>query len=66
VDHTGYVRLQLSRDDIPLTRRLRLWGMFNSDLEYAVGTRYILNKYLSASAHYDSDMGLGAGLVLTY
>ncbi|HLP92491.1 MAG TPA: multicopper oxidase domain-containing protein [Saprospiraceae bacterium] len=66
VDHTGYARLQLSREDIPVTRRLRLWGMFNSDLEYAIGTRYIISKYLSASAHYDSDMGLGAGVVLTY
>ncbi|MDR7130637.1 CopA family copper-resistance protein [Algoriphagus sp. 4150] len=66
VDHTGYVRLQLRRDDIPLTKRARLWGMVNSDLEYAVGARYILTKYISASSHYDSDMGLGAGITFTY
>ncbi len=66
LDHTGYVRLQLRRDDIPITKRARLWAMVNSDLEYAVGTRYILSKYLSASSHYDSDMGLGVGLTFTY
>jgi len=66
VDHTGYVRLQLSRHDIPITKRARLWGMVNSDLEYAFGARYILTKYISASSHYDSDMGLGIGAVFTY
>lgn len=66
VDHTGYVRVQLSRDDIPITNRLRLWGMFNTDLEYSVGARYILNKYISASTHYDSDMGFGLGLTVNY
>jgi FtsP/CotA-like multicopper oxidase with cupredoxin domain len=66
VDHTGYVRLQLSRDDIPVTKRLRLWGMFNTDLEYAVGAKYIINKYLLASTHYDSDMGFGIGLTVQY
>lgn len=66
VDHTGYVRLQLSRHDIPITKRARLWGMVNSDLEYAVGARYIITKYISASSHYDSDMGLGIGATFTY
>ncbi len=66
VDHTGYVRLQLSRHDIPITKRARLWGMVNSDLEYAFGARYIVTKYISASSHYDSDMGLGIGAMFTY
>jgi hypothetical protein len=66
VDHTGYVRLQLKREDIPITKRLRLWGMYNTDLEYNFGTKYILTKYISASTHYDSDMGFGAGLTFTY
>lgn len=65
-DHTGNMRLQVSRDDIPVTSRLRLWGMYNSDFEYAAGARYVLTKYISASVHYDSDMGVGAGLVLHY
>lgn len=66
VDHTGNVRLSLSRDDIPITSRLRAWGMLNSDLEYSAGLKYILTKYISISSHYDSDMGLGAGLTITY
>ncbi len=66
VDNTGYVRLQLSRNDIPITKRTRLWGMVNSDLEYAFGARYIITKYISASSHYDSDMGLGIGAMFTY
>ncbi|MFT4154231.1 multicopper oxidase domain-containing protein [Parafilimonas sp.] len=66
IDHTGNVRMQLSREDIPLTPRLRASFMVNSDREYSAGGRYILAKYFSASAHYDSDMGWGAGITFTY
>jgi hypothetical protein len=66
IDHTGKVRLQFRRDDLAITKRLRLWGMVNSDIEYNIGARYILSKYLSASTHYDSDMGYGIGLTFTY
>ncbi len=66
VDHKGYVRLQFERNDIPLSSRLRLWGRLNSDLEYSVGAKYILSKYLAASTHYDSDMGFGLGLAFIY
>lgn len=66
IDHTGNVRIQMTRDDIPLTKRLRLWATVNTDIEYSVGTRYILTKYLSLSSHFDSDMGIGAGLTFTY
>ncbi len=66
LDHTGYFRIQFRRDDIPLTRRLRLWAMWNTDHEFATGARYILTKYVSASTHYDSDMGAGIGLTVTY
>jgi FtsP/CotA-like multicopper oxidase with cupredoxin domain len=66
VDHTGNIRLQISREDIALSRRLRLNFMFNSDREYQIGGRYILTKYLALSGHYDSDMKLGAGLAFTY
>jgi CopA family copper-resistance protein len=66
VDHTGYFRIQLIRDDIPLTPRLRASFIVNTDREYMVGGRYILTKYFSVSTHYDSDMGLGAGITFTY
>ena len=66
VDGLGKVRLQLMREDIPIASRLRFNFMVNTDKEYMAGFRYILNKYLSLSTHYDSDMGLGAGLAITY
>jgi CopA family copper-resistance protein len=66
VDGNGKFRLQLSREDIPVTRRLRFNVMVNSDKEYMAGFRYIFTKYLSLSTHYDSDMGLGAGMTITY
>jgi hypothetical protein len=66
LDHDGQFRMQLSREDIAVTNRLRLGFMVNSDREYMVGGRYILTKYIALSSHYDSDMGLGVGLVITY
>ena len=66
VDGEGKFRLQLSREDIPLTSRLRLAVMGNTDKEYMVGMSYILTKWMSISTHYDSDMGYGAGLTITY
>lgn len=66
VDSDGKFRFQLSREDIALTKRLRLNMMLNTDKEYMLGLRYIATKYVSLSSHYDSDMGLGAGITLTY
>ena len=66
VDHKGNVRFQLMREDIPVSKRLRFQFMVNTDKEYMAGFRYITTKYISLSTHYDSDMGYGAGLTLTY
>ncbi len=66
IDGDGKFRFQLSREDVPVTSRLRFNMMINTDKEYAAGFRYILTKYFSLSTHYDSDMGLGAGITLTY
>ncbi|MBI1342447.1 MAG: multicopper oxidase domain-containing protein [Terrimonas sp.] len=66
VDGNGKFRFQLSREDISVTPRLRFNWMINTDKEYAAGLRYILTKYISLSTHYDSDMGYGAGLTITY
>lgn len=66
VDTDGRLRFQLSREDIPLTRRLRAQFMANTDREYMAGFKYILTNYISLSTHYDSDMGFGAGLTLHY
>jgi len=66
VDGDGKFRFQLSREDLPVTSRLRFNMMINTDKEYMAGLRYILTKYISISTHYDSDMGLGAGLTFNY
>jgi len=66
IDGNGKLRFQLSREDIPVTSRLRFNMMINTDKEYMAGFRYILTKYFSLSTHYDSDMGVGGGITLTY
>lgn len=66
IDTDGRLRAQLSREDIPLTSRLRMNFLVNSDKEYMAGFRYIATKYISLSTHYDSDMGFGAGFTITY
>jgi hypothetical protein len=65
-DLDGKMRFQLMREDIPVSPRLRANFMANTDKEYALGLRYIVTKYLNLSTHYDSDMGLGAGITITY
>ncbi len=66
MDFDGKFRFQLSREDIPITKRLRASIMLNTDKEYMLGFRYIITKYISASTHYDSDMGFGMGVTFTY
>ncbi|MBZ4187538.1 multicopper oxidase domain-containing protein [Niabella beijingensis] len=66
VDNRGIVRVELSREDIPLTRRLRGSFSFDTQREYMGGLRYIINRNLSVSANYNTEYGLGGGLVLTY
>jgi hypothetical protein len=66
VDMEGKLRMQLFREDIPLSKRLRMNMMVNTDKEYMIGLRYIATKYFSVSTHYDSDMGYGVGINITY
>jgi CopA family copper-resistance protein len=66
VDGNGKFRFQLGREDVTVTPRLRFSLMANTDKEYMAGFRYIVGKYFSLSTHYDSDMGLGAGITITY
>jgi len=62
----GNVRLQLMREDIPVSKHLRLGFMVNTDKEYMVGLGYVLNKNFGIRSHYDSDMGFGVGLNVSY
>ena len=66
VYHDGIVRLSLMREDIPISKRLRGGFMVNTDFEYMAELRYIINKNIGIRTHYDSDMGFGAGIALTY
>ena len=66
IDTDGKVRLQLERDDIPLTSRLRLSFSLNTDQDYSVGLHYILTSHLSVSTNYDKNLHWGVGLMLTY
>ncbi len=62
----GNVRFQLERMDIPVSKRIRMDLMWNTDKEYMAGLRYIIKRNLSVRTHYDSDMGFGIGLNLNY
>jgi len=66
VFHNGDVRLQLTREDIPISKRVRAGIMLNTDKEFMVDLRYIILRNLSVRTHYDSDMGFGLGLSLNY
>ena len=60
------IRFQLMREDIPITPRLRMAFMVNTDKEYMGGFKYIISRNLAISTHYDSDMGIGVGVNLSY
>ena len=66
IDHTGKTVLELSREDIPISKRIRGSISVNSDREFTTGLHYIVQKWLSISGNYDNEMGWGAGLMLTY
>ncbi|WP_445457568.1 multicopper oxidase domain-containing protein [Flavobacterium sp. HNIBRBA15423] len=66
VYHDGNVRAQLMREDIPLSKRLRMAFMVNTDKEYMAGFKYIVGKNMGITTHYDSDMGIGFGINLNY
>lgn len=66
VDHNGKVRLELGREGIPLSPRMRGNFSVNSNQEYDFGLKYILQKWVSVSTNYDSEFGFGAGLTFMY
>jgi len=66
VYHDVNVRVQLRREDIPLSKRFRAAFMVNTDREYMFGLNYIASKNLGFRTHYDSDMGFGVGLTFNY
>lgn len=66
VDQKGEVRFQLSRNDISLTKRLRLSLSGNTDKEYNIDFDYSIGKRFYIHASYDSDYKYGAGLTVLW
>lgn len=66
IDTDAKVLLQLERDDIPLSSRLRMNLMANTDKEYTVGLRYIVTPYWGIALNYDSELKFGVGVALNY
>ena len=66
VDNTGRLRLQLERRDLPLSNNFFFDWRINTDKEYTVNFRYMVSKYFSISANYDSDYKWGTGLTWHY
>ncbi len=62
----GNFRLQFERMDIPVSERLRMNLMWNTDKEYMAGFRYIIKRNFGLTTHYDSDMGIGFGVNINY
>lgn len=66
LDHLGNARFQLSRSDMPVTRRLRLSLVGNTDWEYNIDFDYNIGKRFYIHASYDSDYKYGAGLTVLW
>lgn len=66
IDHTGKLRLQLERRDLPLSNNFFFDFRVNTDKEYNVAARYMVAKSFSISTNYDSDYKWGIGLTWHY
>lgn len=66
VNTKGKFRLQLAREDMALTKRLRFDGYWNTDKEWQLGLRYILRSRWQISGNYYNHYGFGAGVTYNY
>lgn len=66
VDHKGELRFQLTRNDIPITRRLRLSISANTDKEFNIDFDHNIGKRFYIHASYDSDYKYGTGLTILW
>jgi FtsP/CotA-like multicopper oxidase with cupredoxin domain len=69
VDSDGEARISLDRE-LMLTPRLGIFGEVEydtrDDWSYQAGMSYLLSEYLSATALWDSEYGLGAGVTIRF
>ncbi len=66
IDHRGDVRFQIARNDIPITKRLRLSLVANTDKEYNIDFDYYIHKYIAIHGSYDSDYKFGTGITFLW
>jgi FtsP/CotA-like multicopper oxidase with cupredoxin domain len=66
VNTKGRFRLQLTREDLAISRRLRFDAMWNTDKEYQLGLRYVVAKRWQLSGNYYNQYGLGGGITFSY
>lgn len=66
LDHRGELRLQVTRNDIPVTKRLRLSLVGNTDREFNIDFDYYVHKYIAIHVSYDSDYKFGTGLTFLW
>ncbi|MEQ1604007.1 MAG: multicopper oxidase domain-containing protein [Pyrinomonadaceae bacterium] len=66
VNTKGDLRLQLSREDIAVSKRMRFDAMWNTDKEYDLRMRYILAKRWQLTGSYYNRYGFGAGVTYSY
>jgi FtsP/CotA-like multicopper oxidase with cupredoxin domain len=69
IDSDGEARFTLDRE-LMLTPRLSVFGEMEydtrDDWSYQAGLSYLLTRYLSATALWDSDYGVGAGVTVRF
>ncbi len=65
-DQNGKLRFQFDKSDIAINSNIRLSMNWNTDYEFRIKSKYIINNYISFSMNYDSEMKFGAGLTFTY
>lgn len=69
IDHKGEARFMLERE-LMLTPRLGIFGEVEYDTlekwSYQAGVSYALTQYLSTTALWDSEYGVGAGLTFRF
>lgn len=66
VNTKGRFRLQLSREDLPVHKRLRMDATWNTDKEYELAFRHILSKRWQVRGSYYNRYGLGGGVTFSY
>lgn len=54
------------REDVPVSKSLRGCFIANTLMVYMAELLYILTLNIEIRTHYDSDMGLGAGIMINY